>query len=92
VRSKKRIETITQTQEVWIIRRPQSRTWCVDCVAEAVMLTPEEAAILSKRSLRAIHRLREARHIHFRVSTHGGITICLTSLLQSGVDETHELT
>jgi hypothetical protein len=44
------------------------------------MVTPEEAALLTGASLRAVCRQVEAGQLHFRETAHGQLFICLDSL------------
>ena len=77
----KRIETVVETHEVWIIRRQKGRlaAFCAQCPDQPLMLTASEAASLCGHSLRAIFRLVEAGLIHFRESPGGELFVCPAS-------------
>jgi hypothetical protein len=84
---KKRTRTITETREVWVVRRvplpwaggrpPNS---CAACGAPAVMITPEEAAALARVSTRTVYRWVEAGLVHIEESADGPLFVCLSSL------------
>ncbi len=78
----KRTETIIETHEVWVIRKPagQPPVWCPDCAARPEMLTPEEAAQLSGLSQRAIYRSIEAGSVHFLETADGRLFVCPATL------------
>ncbi len=78
----KRTETIIETHEVWVVRRPAGppTAWCRDCAGHPAMLTPEEAAGLSGLSLRAIFRLIEAGRVHFLETAGDRLLVCPASL------------
>ena len=77
----KRIETVVETHEVWVIRRRRGRTtaFCAECPDQPEMLTAGEAAPLCGHSLRAIFRLIEAGLVHFLESPEGELFVCPTS-------------
>ena len=81
----KRIETIVETHEVWVIRRRRGRTtaFCAECPDQPEMLTAGEAASLCGHSLRAVFRLVEAGLIHFRELPGGELFVCPATLIQS---------
>lgn len=82
---KRRTRTITETHEVWVVRRvsegvgraPQT---CAACGATVGMVAPEEAAALSGLSTRAVYALVEAGGLHFEERPCGEIFVCLDSL------------
>jgi hypothetical protein len=81
---KKKIITITkETCEVFAIRLNSYRsglTWCAQCAAEVEMLTPDEAAMLARTSVRSIFRRTELGQLHFSETPAGKLFICLHSL------------
>jgi hypothetical protein len=80
--SQKRTETIVETHEVWIIRRPGkiAQERCPICPVPALMFTPEDASRLSNMTPRMIYRLVEAGQTHFREIENGSLLICVASL------------
>ena len=57
--------------------------FCDRCRREVTWLTPNEALLLSKHSLREIFRLIEAGKIHFVEDEAGFLFICPNSLAQA---------
>lgn len=85
----KKIEVTIETNEVWVIYRPQGFSQgrqkttkrCPVCETWGEFLTPEEAATLTGKSLRHIFRQIETAQLHFLETPAGGILICPSSLL-----------
>ncbi len=57
-----------------------SHVFCNFCGGQAVMVAPEEAALLAGVGVRAIYRAIEEGHIHFFESAGGAIVVCLGSV------------
>lgn len=78
----KRTETVIETHEVWVVRRPAGppAARCQECAGRPAMLSPEEAAALSGLSLRAIFRLIEAGRVHFLEAAGDCLLVCPASL------------
>lgn len=76
----------TETHEALIIRlnvraqRCFAPVWCEECAAEALLLTPDEAAALAGLSVRAIYRMIEEKQIHFKETPDGPLLVCLRNL------------
>ena len=62
---------------------PKLTARCDRCRQEVTWLTPNEALLLSKQSLREIFRLIEANKIHFTEDEAGFLFICPISLAQA---------
>jgi hypothetical protein len=84
-----RIKRIKRTAEITIERsrlvaatrpRLQKIARCPRCLAEARLITPEEASSLSGVSVREIFRRVEAGRIHFIETSEGLLFICANSL------------
>ena len=77
---KKKTTIITsETQEVFVIRRPVSqmrRTWCAGCSAEVEVLEPEEAAAIAGVSTRTIYAWLEAGQIDHTETREGKVLVC----------------
>jgi hypothetical protein len=71
--------TVRQTLVVSSSRRPVA-AWCAECAQPSQMLTPDEAAVLSATSTRALYRQVEAGLLHFTETEDGLLLICLGSL------------
>lgn len=85
MRKKRRTTVTVESSEVLVIRKPGGSVlaWCPGCVAEAVMIRPDAAAVLTGLSTRTIYRRIEAERIHFAETTEGLLLVCLNSLLAS---------
>ena len=83
MRKIKRKEVTFETDEVIVIRRWGSTgvAWCPQCAEAIGMVTPEEAAVLTRLSTREIYRQVEAGRIHNNETAEGLLFVCLRSLL-----------
>lgn len=83
---KRRTETTIEAHEVWVVRRSRqgSLAWCSECATHVPMLTPDDAAKLTKVTPRTIYQWVEAGRIHFSEMGIGGLRICLASLPLEG--------
>ena len=84
---KKRTETVTETREVWVVRRARATTAggrppvpCPVCGGRAKMLAPEEAAAAAGLSQRELFRRVEAGRAHYSETSEGKPLVCLASL------------
>ncbi|MBC7929896.1 MAG: hypothetical protein H7Z38_04940 [Rubrivivax sp.] len=77
----RRITIFASSEQTLAVRRtPAARpSWCAVCAARAVMVTPDEAAALTRQSARDVYRLVEAGALHF-TEGQAGVLICLASL------------
>jgi len=83
MRRKKKTTIVTfESRERMTIRHNQRRfmTWCDQCGAEVLMVSPNEAAAMSHTDARKIFRDVEAGEIHFLETQDGGLMICANSL------------
>ncbi len=77
----RRTETIIETHEVWVVKRPGRTRWlCGQCIGQAEMFTPSEAAMIRSVSQLTIYRWVESGHTHFLETPDGGLFVCLSSL------------
>jgi hypothetical protein len=78
--AKKKTTIITsETQEIFVIRRPVTQmreTWCGGCSAEVELLKPEEAAAIAGVSTRTIYAWLEAGQIHNMETPEGNVLVC----------------
>lgn len=65
-----------------LVDTPTQVARCDECRQEVTWLTPVEALVVSKRSLRQLFRLIETGQIHFTEDQAGFLLICPTSLEQ----------
>src|SRR5215831_14122362 len=83
MRRKKKITIVTiEAHERTTIRRGFRGVlaWCQQCGAEVSMVTPDEAAELSRTEVREIFRGVESGEIHFIEPAEGTLKICTNSL------------
>ena len=78
----RRTEVTIETDEIWIIRRPASGyvTRCPVCHERTTMITPEEAALLTKLDARHIYRQVEAGLVHYSETPGGLLFVCSNSI------------
>lgn len=83
--TRKRIEITLKVSQTLVIRNSLSQTvpWCSECAAATQMLTPDEAAVVSDTSTRAIYRLLESGRLHFVETENGLVLVCFNSLPDS---------
>jgi ethanolamine utilization microcompartment shell protein EutL len=83
----RRVTEITmQTDESFLIRRSRDSVpvRCAQCGSTVPMVSAEEAAMLSRVSVRLIYREIEAGQVHFQETSAGSVMVCLDSLRKSG--------
>ncbi len=84
-----RTEITIETREVWVVHKlPEQekgtlnpQAWCQFCETRVELVTPDEAAALTGKSLREIFRQIEQMEFHFLETPTGGVMLCLPSLL-----------
>ena len=79
----KRVRRVTVTTERTFVFRNHdivTTAWCVDCGAEAGMMSVEGAARSCAMSEMAIYKLVEERALHFIEDETGRVLVCLNSL------------
>jgi hypothetical protein len=83
VKTNRITEITVETDEVFVIRRPQRsfQAWCSDCSAAVQMVAPEQAAAMSGVSWREIARRVEAGRVHFTEMPAGRLLVCINSLV-----------
>jgi hypothetical protein len=83
---RRRTVVTLETNRVLVFRRRGGPilAWCEACARQVQMLTPDEAAVLSHSSPRAIYRQMEAGKVHFTETADGRTYICLSSLRGRG--------
>ena len=81
--SKKRREVTIETERILFVghRRGNPILWCDRCGEDVLMLTVDEAAIMSRSTSRMIFKLVEAGRLHFTETLEGRLLICFNSLV-----------
>lgn len=79
---KKRTEITLRVKQTLVVKSTRGRVvaWCAECAQPSQMLTPDELAVLSEFSTRALYREVEAGTLHFTETEDGLLFICLASL------------
>jgi hypothetical protein len=80
---KRRIEITVENRLLIIRRSVLAPLWCTECPAPVQMITPEEAAVLTDASTRAIYARVEDGQFHFVETPDGRLLICPNSLFTS---------
>jgi hypothetical protein len=82
-RVKKTIEITIERSRLIHISRPNILIMarCPQCLAEARMVSPQEASNVTGLSLREIYRRVEAARLHFIETQQGQLFICTNSLV-----------
>jgi hypothetical protein len=84
VKKTRRTEKTVEIHEFYSIRTASGSlpALCGDCsTGDAVMLTPEQAAVLAHVPTRVIYRLVETGSIHYREAPNGSLIVCVRSLV-----------
>ena len=84
VKKTRRTEKTVEIHEFYAIRTGSGSlpALCSDCpTADAIMLAPDHAALLSHVPTRMIYRLVETGSIHYREAPNGSLIVCVRSLL-----------
>jgi len=86
MRRKKKTTIVTfESRERMTIHRAalSLMSWCDQCGAQVLMVTPNEAALIAGTDTRAILRRVESGQIHFLENASGVLLICKQSLEQA---------
>jgi len=84
VKKTRRTEKTVEIHEFYAIRTASGSlpALCSDCpTADAIMLPPDHAALLSQVPTRMIYRLVETGSIHYREVPNGSLIVCVRSLV-----------
>jgi len=83
----RRTEVTVETDEITIIRcsREIVAQPCTECTQAVVMITPEQAAMMTSTNVRAIFRWLEAGWVHYAETPEGSLLVCPDSILKLAV-------
>ena len=87
---KRRTEKTVEVHEVYVIRQTSGPlpALCVECpTGDALMVAPEQAAVIAAVPARTIYRWVEARMIHYKEAHDGSLIVCVKSLPNCGAAE-----
>lgn len=85
---RRRIEIAQETNSI-VVRRSgkTSDRWCDSCGRYVRMVTAEQAALVSGRSLRDLIRVIDNGDLHYHETPEGLLSICLDSLTGHDVSQ-----
>jgi hypothetical protein len=84
----KRTEVTIEVEEVVLAVNDPSRfapVWCPDCGSEVQMISPEQAAMRTQATVRAINQRVEDGSVHFVETPDGRLWVCVSSLSERRV-------
>ena len=85
-----RTEKTVEIHEVYIIRQTSGLlpALCAECPAgDAIMVAPEQAAVVAAVPVRTIYRWVETGIVHYKEAPDGSLVVCVKSLPICGVAE-----
>lgn len=80
---RRRTEKTVEIHEVYVIRQTSGPlpSLCAECATgNALMVAPEQAAIIAAVPVRTIYRWVETEMIHYREEPDGSLIVCVKSL------------
>jgi hypothetical protein len=83
----RRTEKTVEIHEFYAIRTASGSlpALCAECsMGDAIMLAPEQAAVLAHVPVRMIYRWVETGAIHYREAPNGSLIVCVKSLVAAG--------
>jgi len=87
VATKRRTEKTVEIHEFYIIRSASGSlpALCADCsTGDAILISPEQAAVIARVPVRMIYRWVEAGVIHYKEDRNGSLIVCVKSLPPMG--------
>jgi hypothetical protein len=87
VAKKRRTEKTVEIHEVYVIRQTSGPlpALCVECATgDALMVAPEQAAVIAAVPVRTIYRWVEINMIHYKEAPDGSLIVCVKSLPSCG--------
>jgi hypothetical protein len=83
VATRRRTEKRVEIHEFYVVRSASGSlpALCAACATgDAIMVTPEQAAVVARATVRMIYRWVESGAVHFKEGPDGSLTVCLKSL------------
>ncbi|HVG17691.1 MAG TPA: hypothetical protein VNI02_01460 [Blastocatellia bacterium] len=80
---RRRTEKTVEIHEVYVIRQTSGPlpALCVECQAgDALMVAPEQAAVMAAVPVRTIYRWVETETVHYKEAPDGSLIVCVKSL------------
>jgi len=84
----RKTEKAVEIHEFYIIRSRSGSlpALCVECsTGDAIMVAPEQAAVLAHVPVRMIYRWVETKEIHSKEGPDGSLIVCIKSLPITGI-------
>jgi hypothetical protein len=89
----RKTEKAVEIHEFYIIRSTSGAlpALCVECATDdAIMVAPEQAAVVAHVPVRMIYRWVETAVVHYKEGPNGSLTVCLKSLPTTGNQVTED--
>jgi hypothetical protein len=86
----RRTEKTVEIHEVYVIRQTSGPlpALCVECpTGDAIMVAPEQAAVIAAVPARTIYRWVESGMVHYKEARDGSLVVCVRSLPIRGAAE-----
>ena len=83
----RKTEKAVEIHEFYVIRSASGSlpALCADCsTGDAIMVAPEQAAVIAHVPVRMIYRWVETAAVHYKESAGGTLIVCLKSLPSTG--------
>ncbi|PYT03996.1 MAG: hypothetical protein DMF60_16660 [Acidobacteria bacterium] len=83
----RRTEVTVETDEILIIRSSQeiAIASCPECAEKVLMISPEQAAMVTCTNVRAIYRGLESGRVHYVETPGGSLLVCPDSILKLAI-------
>ena len=85
----RRTEKTIEIHEFYVIRSASGSlpALCVECsTGDAIMVAPEQAAVIAGVPLRMINRWVETGEVHYKQGLNGSLVVCIKSLPTMGAN------
>jgi len=83
VAKRRRTEKTVEIHEVYVIRQTSGplSALCAECpTGDALMVAPEQAAVIAAVPVRTVYRWVETGIVHYREAPDGSLIVCVKSL------------
>jgi hypothetical protein len=90
VAKRRRTEKTVEIHEVYVIRQTSGPlpSLCAECsTGDALMVAPEQAAVIASIPVRTIYRWVETEMVHYKEAHDGSLVVCVKSLPICGAAE-----
>ncbi len=79
---KKRTEILIEFDELLVVSQPGKpiHLWCNACCQNATFITPAQAAVIARVTVRTVNQWVESGGIHFVETSDGFLLVCIQSV------------